>query len=486
MAELSKAHFISEFGESLLREQAAVFAGAGLSVAAGLVDWKGLMRRIAGSLGLEVDRENDLVAVAQYHQNERRSRAQLNEMLIDRFPHESEPTRNHRLLARLPIHTVWTTNYDTLIEKAFVLERKRVDVKVEPESLAFSRPGVDVTVYKMHGDVSSPQNAILTKDDYETYSQTRDLFTIRLKGDLVSLRFLGFSFTDPNIEHILSRIRALLGKNTPNHYCIMRRPKRAAGIAGSAQADYEYECRKLALRVGDLQRYGIQTVLVDEFEEITTILQGLCELAFLKSIFVSGSAAVGSDEFPLERLMKLSRLIGKEIIKRNYNLVSGYGWGVGSEVIVGAMEAADESFSNLRDRLILRPFPRTIEEARKAEAYRRWRESMLALAGFGVFIAGNKQDRNGAGITLGDGVRQEFEIGTTPPLHCIPIPIGCTGYVAKEIWDTVQRDPERYYGKVDVAEPLRMLGDASNSNEQLAAAVFDVVDRCASARGLVI
>jgi hypothetical protein len=483
MAEIEAATFIRDYGRSMMDHRAALFAGAGLSRAAGFVDWKGLMRGIAKDLKLEIDREYDLVALAQYHENERKSRAELNNVLIQQFTQQAELTDNHKLIARLPIHTVWTTNYDVLLEEAFRKQDKRVDVKVDPANLALYMPGTDVTVFKMHGDVSAPNNAVLTKEDYETYSGKRELFTIRLKGDLVTqtFLFLGFSFTDPNIEYILSRIRGLLGKDTPPHYCIMRRPAKPRDPSGTAQADYEYGCRKLNLHVSDLQRYGIQTVLIDEYREITAILQELNRRAFFKNIFVSGSWTVGLDTFEVDRLCGFARLLGKEIIRRGYNLVSGYGWGIGSELIVGTLDAADEKFSTLRDRLVLRPFPRSVEGDRKPKIFREWREAMLSLSGFSIFVAGNKPDRVTQEIILGDGVMQEFEIGTTAPLANFPIPIGATGYAARQIWETVMKDPSRYYGRLDVKEPLQALGDKDITNDSVIEAIFEIVTRCVQA-----
>jgi len=54
-----------------------------------------------------------------------------------------------------------------------------------------------------------PDDAIISKDQYEKYFQTHGAFINTLSGDLVSKTFLfiGFSFTDPNLDYILSRIR---------------------------------------------------------------------------------------------------------------------------------------------------------------------------------------------------------------------------------------------------------------------------------------
>jgi hypothetical protein len=75
--------------------------------------------------------------VAQYHLNANAShRHQLNQLLIDEFSDLKEPTENHALLARLPIQTYWTTNYDRLIENALEAGGRRVDTKYTNEQLA--------------------------------------------------------------------------------------------------------------------------------------------------------------------------------------------------------------------------------------------------------------------------------------------------------------------------------------------------------------
>jgi hypothetical protein len=99
------------------------------------------------------------------------------------------------------------------LEKAYEAAGRRVEVKLTIENLAQARKGRDVTLYKMHGCVTQPQDAVLTKQDYEVYDLTRRLFTDSLKGDFVekTLLFIGFSFTDPNVERILSKVREQLG-----------------------------------------------------------------------------------------------------------------------------------------------------------------------------------------------------------------------------------------------------------------------------------
>ena len=107
---------IKRYLEALESYNACIFAGAGLSVAAGFVDWRGLLRESCSEIGLDVNKETDLVTVAQYYENNKRGRGRLNQILINEFCRNLQPTRNHEILAKLPIQIFWTTNYDQLIE----------------------------------------------------------------------------------------------------------------------------------------------------------------------------------------------------------------------------------------------------------------------------------------------------------------------------------------------------------------------------------
>src|SRR5258708_6345244 len=116
---MDKKAFFRDYTDSLREGTAAMFVGAGVSREAGYVDWKQLLRQIAEDLDLDVDRESDLVALAQYHHNRRGARDRLNQLLVNEFIERVELTQSHHLIASLPLHTVWTTNYDDLLEQAF-------------------------------------------------------------------------------------------------------------------------------------------------------------------------------------------------------------------------------------------------------------------------------------------------------------------------------------------------------------------------------
>lgn len=434
--------FIETYVQALHDQNAAVFAGAGLSIPAGLVDWKELLRGVANDVGLDVDKEADLITVAQFHVNERGGRHRINQALIHKFAGRARATENHKFLASLPIKTYWTTNYDSLIEESLRAQGKTPDVKTTVENLATTVPRRDAVVYKMHGDVSQPDQAVVTKDDYESYESRRHLFSTALQGDLVSKTFLfiGFSFNDPNLNYILSRIRVLLGENRREHYCLLRRVQRRDF---GKLAEYHYARAKQELQVRDLRRYGILGLLVDDYAHYTDVLRRVFYSYKLARVFISGSAAE-YHPWSEPNAQQLVRLISRALIQEGFGIVSGFGLGIGPYVLNGILEELeDEGTRVLDDRVVLRPFPVAIADP--TERKRRWtayREDMLAQAGIALFLFGNKRSPTG-GIAPADGMEDEFRLAVEKGL--LVVPIGCTGTMAATLHSRVLDHFKDYY-----------------------------------------
>lgn len=477
--------FIRNFGDKVLNGEAGLFIGAGASRDAGFVDWRGLLTDVAEELDLDISKEHDLLALAQYHVNGRAGRGEINQQLINAFTKDAAPTSVHEVLARLPIDTVWTTNYEQLLEKAYEAAGRRVEVKLSIANLAQARKGRDVTLYKMHGCVTHPEDAVLTKQDYEVYDGKRRLFTDSLKGDFIekTLLFIGFSFTDPNVERILSKVREQLGQNCRTHYWITRRPPSVCPIGKRSNEDMEYDRRKADLQSADLQRYGIETVWVEEYAHIPLLLRALEAYVMRRGVFVSGAA---KDPAPLgwDQLNALSRALGAAIIERNFNLVSGFGVGVAEQTILGAFHSAYEStHAQPADRVLIRPFPGNTPERNRAEVYKRHREDMISRVGAVVVLAGNKEGAAGD-VVPSAGVEQEVQIALA--LGKAVIPIGQSGHVAKAIWDAACAEPDRYLPGIDGVGELQVLGRSDASVGEVVASVVSLIEkaeRLASAKG---
>ncbi len=463
-------HFIKDFLREIEENNAAIFAGAGLSAASGFVDWKALLKDFAIDLDLDIDKESDLVSLAQYHLNKNaNNRHSLNDKIANEFHHGKIPNVNHQILARLPISIYWTTNYDKLIEKSLENVGKIVDVKYTTQHLAKTIHGRDAIIYKMHGDVEHPDDAIISKDQYERYYDSHGAYINTLSGDLVSKTFLfiGFSFTDPNLDYVLSRIRVTFKNNQRKHYCIFREVKQ---YKDELPADYDYRKIKQALAISDLLRFNIHVLLVSEYEEITAILKEIEDRFKRKTIYISGSAhefGTWGQEVSEKFISDLSRAI----IKNGFRIVSGFGLGVGSSVITGVLE---EIYLNkkekLQDQLLLRPFPQGEKGKAQWDLYRK---DMISYAGISLFIFGNKLE-DGKLVTA-NGVHREFEISVEQ--KAIVVPLGATGYVANDLWNKVKDDYLKYTGTNESVDLFKELGNDALSPNELVSVVIKFLNQ---------
>lgn len=471
----NKAHkeLLDNYTKALINDNAAIFAGAGLSISSGYVDWPNLLRTIAKEVGLDVDKEHDLISIAQFHKNEHHGRHGINQVLIEEFTKNSEITENHKILANLPISIYWTTNYDKLIEESLESVGKLADVKRTQKNLANNVPRSDAVVYKMHGDIDNPDEAVLVKDDYEAFNDKRHLFSIALQGDLVSKTFLfiGISFSDPNLNFILSRIRVLLGENKRQHYCLMKKVNRKDY---NSNKEFNYAQTKQNLQISDLKRYGIFGVLVDDYCEYTKVLRRI-DSRFRKSrVFISGSFDE-SGRWKREAVLKAIEDMSARLIEKGFSIVSGFGLGVGSAVINGALrQLRSMNTWKIDDRLILRPFPQYSPQPIKlTEHWKNYREEIVPLAGITITLFGNKMaDGN---LVDANGVMEEFDIAVKHGLKVVPV--GDTGYVSEKLHKRVLDDFDTYYGKHSGLKTKFMELKKNEKNlDQIMRRVIDIIE----------
>lgn len=436
--------FIDHFVEEIREGNAAVFAGAGLSAASGFVNWRDLVRPLGEGIGLNVDNEHDLIAVAQYYYNQKgRNRNRINQLLIEGFGTPRQPSDNHNLLAKLPIDTYWTTNYDKLIETALDDEGKVADVKYTVAHLATTTPSRDAIVYKMHGDIDHPNEAVLIKDDYECYERYRGAYITALAGDLVSKTFLfiGFSFSDPNLDYILSKIRINFKENQRSHYCILKRIDRSS----CSQDEFNQANVRQILTIEDLQRFNVTTLLVDDYSEVNDILSQIELRHRLRTVFISGSARRFGRWGDASSRRFLSEL-SYRLVDDGFRIATGFGLGVGDAVISGALECLLEKRARrIDDTLTMRPFPRNMtREQERRRLFSQYRESIIAPCGVAVFFMGNKV--NGDDLVVNsEGVRAEFEIARKKNL--ILVPIGASGYAAEDLWRLMNDRIDNFFPK---------------------------------------
>jgi hypothetical protein len=486
---ITKQEFIRKYSRDLLEGRAAAFVGAGMSIPVGFVNWRDLLREIAEDMGLNIDIEHDLIAVAQYEFNRKRTRDSLDDAIVRQFAKEAKLSTNHRLLARLPIDTVWTTNYDQILEQAFREAQRRVEVKHRPEDLRQRNPYADVTIFKMHGDVDDAANAVLTKHDYECYEANREAFTIQLLSDLFSKRFLflGFSFTDPNIEYTFNRLRRILNPNRQGagqnreHYCILKEPtiedfSDFKGTDDERERALELDKKRFHYRVEDLKNYGIQTVAIKKYSEVEGLLHELNRRVKTRTIMISGAAET-FDTLGEDLISAFCRSLARRLIKEDYDIISGVGKGISGSIMIGAQEELTRPESGrIGQRLRLFPFPYWMPEGLDRDNYYTSnRREMTSQGGITIVISGNKLDIQSGAIVNSPGVAEEVKMAKATGQYVIPV--GATGHAAKRIWEEAIADPLKWFQGIDASAELKLLGDVSLTPDQLVQVIFDLIKK---------
>ncbi|MGO9109878.1 MAG: SIR2 family NAD-dependent protein deacylase [Thermoguttaceae bacterium] len=135
----------------------------------------------------------------------------LREVLPDR---EHEPGPLHKDLLNLPWADVFTTNYDTLLERAArPLRERRYQIVRCLSDLPLKRTP---RIVKLHGTLPELKDCILTEEDYRNYPERFGPFVAEVQVAMVEshLCLVGFSGDDPNFLAWSGWVRDRMGKHT--------------------------------------------------------------------------------------------------------------------------------------------------------------------------------------------------------------------------------------------------------------------------------
>ena len=155
-----------------------------------------------------------------------------------------------------------------------------------------------------------------------------------------------------------------------------------------------------------------------------------------KNVFVSGSFShleQSNVKYKVEGNLEdsasdLCRQIGVQLYESNYKIYNCMGIGVGRGLVTGVLNKLyAQKKRKLGDSVIIKPFPITEDEDLK----KAYRTEILEHCGTAIFLFGNKYDSKN--LINAPGVLQEYNVAKELGLQILPI--GSTGYAAKEIWD---------------------------------------------------
>ena len=225
--------YLDEIAERLFSGHAAVMVGAGFSRNAkpndgsglSFPDWSDLGDRFYEKLnGKKPDSDSRYLNVLKLADEVKAAfgRPVLNRMLRDAIPNDDyEPSQLHVDLLGLPWSDVFTTNYDTLLERACrSVTSQKYDIVVNKEDLVYS---TKPRIVKLHGSFPSERPFIITEGDYRRYPNDFSPFVNTVRQSLLenTLCLIGFSGDDPNFLQWIGWIHDNLGQeNSPKIYLV--------------------------------------------------------------------------------------------------------------------------------------------------------------------------------------------------------------------------------------------------------------------------
>ena len=224
--------YLDEIADRLWSNNAAVMVGAGFSrnaksvgsTSASFPSWQELgdifYRKLHGRPPGEEARYLSLLKLAEQVQAAF-GRPALDELLRRSIPNlDYEPSPLHSQLLNLPWKDVFTTNYDSLLERARAsVTLTHYDVVTTKEDLLYAN---QPRIVKLHGSFPSPP-FVITEEDYRRYPNDHAPFVNTVRQSLLenTLCLIGFSGDDPNFLQWIGWIRDHVGKETaPKIYLV--------------------------------------------------------------------------------------------------------------------------------------------------------------------------------------------------------------------------------------------------------------------------
>ena len=231
--------FLNHVRDALWRRpgQASVMIGSGFSCnarknrpdAPNIPSWADLAEALAKGLSVtpgegpskvdEQDRPTADRALDLAQEYERAfGRARLHQFLIESVRDDDfSPGELHQGVLKLPWRDVFTTNWDTLLERCLPVPEQAYSMVTSADHLPIGAPP---RIVKLHGSLPGTFPLIVTREDYGTYQKRYAPFVNTVQQAMMETVFLliGFSGKDPNFRRWLGWVRENLGESAPSIY----------------------------------------------------------------------------------------------------------------------------------------------------------------------------------------------------------------------------------------------------------------------------
>jgi|GEM_PF-6623468 len=206
---------IDQLAAQVVPQRTVLLFGSGASIPSGAPSVDSLCAYLSETFNIG---QNDysLSELTGIIEHQTRSRAALIAALRRPFVN-LKPTGGLLNLPLYPWRSIFTTNYETLIEQSYARAQK--PLQAYSCNFDFSQEEVPngTKLFKLHGTIDQDESTghksrmIVTEHDYELTSEYREMLYDRLKADLAGahLIIIGHSLADPHIRDLANRAAAI-------------------------------------------------------------------------------------------------------------------------------------------------------------------------------------------------------------------------------------------------------------------------------------
>ena len=192
------------------------FVGSGLSEPLGLPDWSKLIDFIADQLDYdpEVFKLNGTgLQLADYYVAINRIgplRSKMDRM-FNPTDDQIRKSRAHSALVKMKLPLIYTTNYDSIIERAFDLRRESYHKIANLDDIASAPNDTSTQIVKLHGTFEDDDSLVLTETNYFDRLEFESPIDIKMRADILgkTLLFIGYSLSDINIRYMIYKLHKM-------------------------------------------------------------------------------------------------------------------------------------------------------------------------------------------------------------------------------------------------------------------------------------
>lgn len=218
--------------EAVQQKQLILFVGGGASQNLGLPDFTELIKHLAQELGTEEPalQYPDYPIIAEAYLLKHGKLGPFRSWM-DRTWHPNSisiaDSELHRLIVEIGFSTIYTTNYDRWLERAFEQYKRPFHKIANVADLTHHETGA-TEIIKFHGDFEDDESLVLTESSYFQRMLFESPLDLRLRSDSLArpILFIGYSLHDINTRYLLFRLQELwrnsvYGSQRPLSYIVM-------------------------------------------------------------------------------------------------------------------------------------------------------------------------------------------------------------------------------------------------------------------------